>query len=881
MSDSNVHQAAGRFVACLVLLLGSAARPAWILVCVGALLATPPAAAAPELEVQIDTIQTQDFPAPYGHGVRIDYSLLYYDPGVDIVDGYHIQVDEGNGWRDAHNLRPPGYSWANIHGNVVCCPDRFNLPSGADVQVRMRTKYHTEIFPLAFPGGPVDKALGPGEKWTPWSPAVTVIMPTWAAGAPCTEAFQSAFVRNILPWDYGGAGLGLKTLLAVPPSAPGVVGGHQVEEVTDYVLRDGGREVGTVAANADVTLAFSEIDDTGRQPDIRYDYQLAVQAEGYATADASCQRIAFEEEIAPHHANELRSRTTPFADGLASREAALHLRPLLAFDAAEIYWPVSIEYLLASADMASFTWSGGPQLTVLAPAGGYTERDLMIEGHKSLNEEDDHRWEAWHTFEDPDSGILLDLLEYPHPQYWHMVDSNNEPHNMGAPPAAFQVRPGCETANVAEWYYDCHDDRDAGRDLWRVGSELTRRYRAPHPDWKLYYTVHPYDADGNGVDDDGEYEIVYQMWSAWDASWEDGDSLGVGASEFITRHEGDQTTIRVYTSDHGKTARFVTGGMHGMPLYVVGHSGTIKDRGHTGPQEFRFYGSQEIGQLDNLFLYEEGRDPYLQRAYRTPDTTFKQNAYWNFTRASPGAVHPVMFIGSRSHGGSPLPGVLLSTLKAVTVLPPLIFVDAHVRDAFTGTGLRWFPSDGQLVPIELDHPEFFHYIGWTGNWDRQVRRGPDPGWIQEVTPPRAPQRIFRRGSPPDPDAEPVQAGERRVLWWDGDTTDHGPEGPFKWDQDESDPSFVGASCVGVDYLTGFPLNLFLQEASCAAYCDYLGATCTESCTTNRGFPNWGVEAWGTTSQCQSYATSGGQARCTTDLSIYGSWNQRKYRCCCG
>ncbi|NIQ37268.1 MAG: hypothetical protein GTN81_01555 [Proteobacteria bacterium] len=55
--------------------------------------------------------------------------------------------------------------------------------------------------------------------------------------------------------------------------------------------------------------------------------------------------------------------------------------------------------------------------------------------------------------------------------------------------------------------------------------------------------------------------------------------------------------------------------------------------------------------------------------------------------------------------------------ELVTVLPPFMPIEAYAygRDAFTGTGLRWFPTEDQVVPIETDHPAFFHFIGWTGN----------------------------------------------------------------------------------------------------------------------------------------------------------------------
>jgi hypothetical protein len=91
------------------------------------------------------------------------------------------------------------------------------------------------------------------------------------------------------------------------------------------------------------------------------------------------------------------------------------------------------------------------------------------------------------------------------------------------------------------------------------------------------------------------------------------------------------------------------------------------------------------------------------------------------------------------------------------------------------------------------------------------------------------------------------------------------------------PGFAGAACVGVNYLRQ---DIGLSQATCAAYCAHLGHGCANTCTTNRGLPNWGVEAWVTTSACESYTASGGQVTCATDLAGFSSWGERKYRCCC-
>jgi hypothetical protein len=139
-----------------------------------------------------------------------------------------------------------------------------------------------------------------------------------------------------------------------------------------------------------------------------------------------------------------------------------------------------------------------------------------------------------------------------------------------------------------------------------------------------------------------------------------------------------------------------------------------------------------------------------------------------------------MFIAGRSHGASPIPGVLKSVILCPFDIAGFCF-NAYLRDAFTGTGMRWFPSDDQLVPIELNHPEFFHYIGWTGHWDYQDRRGTNPGWQKALTPPHSPYGIMRRGGVPGDLTIPTLVGDSRWISWRGHETRHGPRGPYAWD----------------------------------------------------------------------------------------------------
>ena len=91
-------------------------------------------------------------------------------------------------------------------------------------------------------------------------------------------------------------------------------------------------------------------------------------------------------------------------------------------------------------------------------------------------------------------------------------------------------------------------------------------------------------------------------------------------------------------------------------------------------------------------------------------------------------------------------------------------------------------------------------------------------------------------------------------------------------------------CVGATFQANSCTSADLMSSSapktCSAYCARFGATCSNTCTTNRGYTNWGVEAWYTEEECQAYSTSGGQHSCTTDLSIFSNPSMKKYRCCC-
>ncbi len=766
------------------------------------------ASARPPLGVRMDSAEPRRFPTPYGYGVGVTYSLESHDPELYVIEGYDIQVDEGKGeWRTTHRMRESFYRWANIHGKIRCCPDRYNLPSGATVRVRARARYHLrEERP--FPDDEFEKMKristtpsGEESKWTSWSTPIEARVAQWKCTQRGLPNTGGPYFHNIYPWDHSPTETGVKILLDVPPEPPW-------SAVEEYVVKEGDYEVGVFPANRTDKFTFAEIDDYPLDPGTLHEYTLYARFGTYRDDEVCTPNVG--ERVVLHlvdegldrggMATETMSRRTRYEDGVDAREAALRHRPLLVFDASEIYWPISIDWMLKNADLARFYWSGGPMVIVIREAGEYGEENLMAISHEEQGIIYYEYWEDFHLDARKESGLLLDYPECGHPQYSHMVDSNNANHTMGLPPVTLGNRTGCqELLGPLEWYYDCHFDLDDGRDLWDMGGELTPYYRAPNPKWKLYYTVYPYDANRNGEDDEGEYEIVYQMWNAWDAAWEDGDSGGMlgGATEFVTKHEGDQTTIRVYTSDHGKAATYVKGGMHGMDWFVRGEEGDLKQI-EIGPinlpvpqVDFKFYGrsADEEGnlRLENIFLYQEGGNPYEKSSYQPPRSTFKKLRYWDFDNVNPEATHPVMFIAGRSHGASPIPGVLMYKLDDITKVL-LWDIDAWSRDAFTGTGMRWLPTEEQLVPLEIDHSAFFHYIGWTGHWDYQDRLGKNPGWLKVLTPPHSPYNIMGPRNVPSDLTEPKEI-ERVIFWVDdaraipgGEHAWHGPRGPFAWEK---------------------------------------------------------------------------------------------------
>ncbi len=89
------------------------------------------------------------------------------------------------------------------------------------------------------------------------------------------------------------------------------------------------------------------------------------------------------------------------------------------------------------------------------------------------------------------------------------------------------------------------------------------------------------------------------------------------------------------------------------------------------------------------------------------------------------------------------------------------------------------------------------------------------------------------------------------------------------------PTFAGETCVSANGIA-----ISSAADTCAAYCVSVGLTCHNTCTTNRGLTNWGVEAWASGADCSAFDTSAGQAMCADDLSQFSDASETKYRCCC-
>jgi hypothetical protein len=126
------------------------------------------AGARPPLSISMTSAGPRRFPAPYGYGITVTYQLENFDPDLYTIVYYQVQVDEGNGvWRTTHSRRPTKYEWANIHGNVKCNDDLYNLPSGANVLVRVRANYQPRYEELE------------DDRFTSWSDPIPATVALW------------------------------------------------------------------------------------------------------------------------------------------------------------------------------------------------------------------------------------------------------------------------------------------------------------------------------------------------------------------------------------------------------------------------------------------------------------------------------------------------------------------------------------------------------------------------------------------------------------------------------------------------------------------------------------------------------------------------------
>lgn len=145
-----------------------------------------PAESRLPLSVRMTSAEARRFPSPYGYGLHVTYALENFDPATSTIIYYEVQASEANGeWRTTHSQRPPKYDWANIHGNVLCNDDRYNLPSGAEVRVRVR----------AFYSSTTNKSLDDGVL-SAWSEPIGATVTLW--GCPGGSELTNSCVVDVV-----------------------------------------------------------------------------------------------------------------------------------------------------------------------------------------------------------------------------------------------------------------------------------------------------------------------------------------------------------------------------------------------------------------------------------------------------------------------------------------------------------------------------------------------------------------------------------------------------------------------------------------------------------------------------------------------------------
>lgn len=84
-----------------------------------------------EPKIQITAAYAQRFPTPFGYGLHMEYSITDV-PSYARLESVATEYsgDGGTTWLTDEPARSPSYTWDNVHGNVVCGPNRLNLESG-------------------------------------------------------------------------------------------------------------------------------------------------------------------------------------------------------------------------------------------------------------------------------------------------------------------------------------------------------------------------------------------------------------------------------------------------------------------------------------------------------------------------------------------------------------------------------------------------------------------------------------------------------------------------------------------------------------------------------------------------------------------------------
>ena len=142
-----------------------------------------PAESRPPLSVHMTSAEARQFPSPYGHGLHVTYALKNFDPSITEITHFQVQASEADGeWRTTQSQRPPKYEWANIHGNVKCNDDRYNLTSGARFRVRVRAFYSSSNSETGM--------------WTDWSSPIEATVARW--GCPGGSDLTNSCVVDVV-----------------------------------------------------------------------------------------------------------------------------------------------------------------------------------------------------------------------------------------------------------------------------------------------------------------------------------------------------------------------------------------------------------------------------------------------------------------------------------------------------------------------------------------------------------------------------------------------------------------------------------------------------------------------------------------------------------